>query len=263
MQSVGTSAAALGNWGRRISRESNVPEAVAAPAKAPYLAFGAKPPEPKLIVTRGHSTRENPITSVSARAYAAANPPSIVTDLSTLCLIPFHEVKRRLLLLNPRMIFKDLGDGRTLIGVETPPQSFIGDWEGMDRWERQDYDLFRQGRAAGNVKGPRFWLAACSNNAVEPYNELVTRAKTEFVFSRDPAGGPDLVNVVRRAPRVICRSLRTIIQACVEGDAFTYEEAERIFAMPFKRRRSTVRLLNMTPEEFNGRQPLITSIGGV
>ncbi len=114
--------------------------------------------------------------------------------------------------------------------------------------DRKEIDALRE------TPGPRIWLIAASQNSVEPYTELVSRGRPRYSFRPDPLGGPDIVHVSTTPSQVICRSLATIVKACVEGGAFTYAAAEQVFGIRFRGTITTIRYLDITPAEFHARK---------
>lgn len=216
------------------------------------LNFGAAAPIRRTInIKRGKSTLLNPKTATAKKAWDRSHPQStLADDMADLRLLPYNEIHRKLILLNPRMLFRDIGDGRVIIGVDHPSSMWIDDYERLDYRDRKEIDTLRE------TPGPRIWLIAASQNSVEPYTELVSRGKPKFSFRPDPMGGPDILHVSTIPSRVICRSLATIVKACVEGGAFTYEAAERVFGLRFRGRTTTIRYLDISPQEFHARKAI-------
>lgn len=200
---------------------------------------------PPVTVRRGHTTPAHFNADLARRA-AARRTPETSTDLSTLRLIPYAEVHRRLLELNPRMYFIDFGDGRIGLGVEHPSPGHIAAYEALSHYDRKEIDAHRQ------IPGPRVLLICISSNAIEPYTELVSAGGVRYVEDKLDHGEVG-IRAERVPQRIICRSLTTVIRACVDGGAFAWEAAERKFGMPFEHAKTTVRYLPFTPEEFHNR----------
>lgn len=203
-----------------------------------YLGFNAPPPQSTLTVTRGCSSLAKPLTEVAWRAWQKSHPDT-THDLTGLTMLPWSLVQRKLMELNPRLLFRPYPDGRVVIGLDRPSPGAIAAYEKMSYYERKEVDA----PGLRETPGPRVWIIMASSNSIEPYVELVD-------------GTPGHIQVP------VARALATIIKALVREGAFSWEAAERKFGMPFRHAKITRKYIRMTPTEFSRRNDSAITIGG-
>ena len=205
-----------------------------------YLNLGAAPPPSTLTVTRGHSSATSPITEPSWRVYQRRHVET-THDLTGLKLLPWSLVQKKLMELNPRLLFRPSPgkDGRIIIGLDRPSPGAIADYESLSYYDRKELDA----PGTRETPGPRVWVVMASSNSVEPYVELVD-------------GTPGHIH------RPIARSLVTICRALVREGAFTWDAAERAFGMPLRAATVTRKYVSMTTAEFAARNDALITIGG-
>ena len=157
--------------------------------------------------------------------------------------IDYVKFRKIILNLNPRIGFRTISfagrdTGKMAISVPTPSKAKIEEWGHLTHWEKRYVEAHR------GSDGPAKEVVAVSRGHISPFVTLVSQGRP---------GHPT---------EVIARSGKTIIERLVQAQAFSWDEAERQFQIPWNKIETVSCVDTKWWEQDDEKQRQIVVVGG-